>query len=223
MRFSVYRLSILGINPIADDLINIMSENPNLLITQIALKALVDGRRVDDLLRLATQWQEREIPEDNVGQVLECGKYLSATACWAFGHAVPTEQIVQFLSKVLFLPDSDIVEQLMASEALIRLQAPMDAYLEELKHLMERCQNIPVLMKNLVLLATSCNIPFREIYPTLPIRNVDLIVRDAVHFAFTSQSNIFTIPEPREIEHFYAKWYPDLPAELHRKHSSSGS
>lgn len=223
LRFSVYRLSILGISPIADDLIGILIEKPDLLVTQIALKALVDSGRVDDLLKLAIQWQERGIPEDNVGQVMECGKYLSATACWALGHAEPTEQIIQFLLKVLFLPESDLVEQLMSSEALLRLQVRMDDHLDELRSLMERCQDSPFLIKNLVLLVTSCNVAFQEIYPTLPIQHEDMTVRDAVQFAFADKRNIMSIPEPIEIEMFYAKWYPDLPSELHRRHSSSGS
>jgi hypothetical protein len=111
----------------------------------------------------------------------------------------------------------------MASEALIRLQVPIGNHLQGLKQLMEQYQDSPFLTKNLVILAASGDSPFQEILPTLPIRKEDMIVRDAIQFVFTDKRNILSIPEPREIERFYAKWYPDLPSELHRKNSSSGS
>jgi hypothetical protein len=223
IRFSVYRLSVLGISPIVDDLITILVEKPDLLIPQIALKALVDCGRVDDLLNLAIQWYEREIPENNLGSTMECGKYLSASACWALGLTNSSEKIVEYLLRVLLLPKSDITERLMASEALIRLQVPIGNHLQGLKQLMEQYQDSPFLTKNLVILAASGDSPFQEILPTLPIRKEDMIVRDAIQFVFTDKRNILSIPEPREIERFYAKWYPDLPSELHRKNSSSGS
>jgi len=223
LRFSVYRLSVLGISQIVDDLLNILIDKSDLLITQIALKALVDCGRVDDLLGLAIRWHEREIPKNNLGHVMDCGKYLSASACWALGFTEPTGKIVEFLFRVLFLPESDIIERLMSSEALLRLQVPINDHLEDLRHLMEQCQDFPFLTKNLVLLAATSNFPFHEILPTLPIRKEDMIVRDAIQFVFTDKRNILSIPEPREIERYYAKWYPDLPSELHRKHSSSGS
>ena len=50
-----------------------------------------------------------------------------------------------------------------------------------------------------------------------------MIIRDAIQFALTDKRNILSFPEPREIENFYAHWYPDLPFELHRVHSSLGS
>ena len=122
-------------------------KSPTYLIIQITLKALVDCGHVDDLLRLAIRWHVREIPEDHIGHTMNSGKYLSATACWALGYTEPTKQITEFLFRVLSSTESDISEQLMSSEALLRLRVPTNDHLDDITQLIERCQNSPFLIK----------------------------------------------------------------------------
>lgn len=221
VRFAVYRLSGLGANPIANDLEEILAEMPELLITSITLKALMNAGCVETVLGLGKRWQECELPEGIDGMVMGCGKFLCAMASWALGYSEPNEAILAFLYKVLFSPESDIIEKLMASEALIRLNVPTDEHLEEIQLLMQNNQSSPYLIKNLILLVALAHQPFQELVPTLQFDSTEPIIRDALQFAMVDGRNILSLPEPRELERYYAKWYPDLPSDLHRKHSSS--
>lgn len=221
LRFSAYRLVIFGVNPIIGILEKLLIKQPNLLSSKIMLKALVDEHFTEIVINLAEMWKDRSIPENIEGNNIECASYLCATACWALGYSVPSQSIIEFLYAVLLSEQSTLHEKLLASEALIRLGTSMPQQNEIVMALLEKDLHLR-LQKNFIILCHLNNPD--DFYKSITHHHNDYrsaMIQDAIMFLSAKQENILALKEPKIIELYYSRWYPDIPAHMRQNGSSS--
>ncbi len=222
LKFSAYRLAVLGVRPISDLLENILTEEPGLLSPKIMLKALVDDNCVEMVIDLATKWKDRVIPLHKDGHTLESASYLCAAACWALGFFHPQDNILNLLYDVLASDGSTIPEKLMSSEALIRIACPFPERNQTIIKLLDDHQNINV-EKNLVLLLNMNNAQEAIDWNTRFKTRASVILGiDTAQQMISKQLNPLSLEEPLVIDNYYSRWYPDLPAELQKADHSYG-
>jgi hypothetical protein len=221
LRFSVYRLAIFGVTPIVDALKTLLIDKPYLLLSKIVLRSLVDAECADVVIELATEWNKRSIPGSSGEYNLECASYLCASACWALGYSAANQDIINLLYAVLESDQSTLHERLLASEALIRLDRSFPERYELVLSLLRK--GVPArLQKNLVMLCYLNNPEdFYQAIPQILPNTRSTVVHDAILYLLAKKDNILALNEPRIIENYYARWYPDIPAHMRQNGSSS--
>jgi SAM-dependent methyltransferase len=220
LRFAAYRLAVLGVSPILPELVAILRDKPWLLAPRAVLKALVDAGQVATVFDLAKGWHAGELPTvvprpaDGM-QTLECNTYLCAAACKALGYGGQQMEIADFLWDVVQNEASKIYERMAASEALLRVGVSLNDRCGDLLTLSENFNTEPYFVKNLVLLLASANCPdVAQKITDIARRSGSMIVWDAVQYALGGSGNILGQAEPKVVERYYARKYPDVPIEF---------
>jgi hypothetical protein len=214
LRFSSNRLSVLGVAPISKELHDLFKCKPWVL-SKKTLKALVQCGQEDIVENLGCEWHLRNLPigHDISGNTVNLlsGPLLCASACWALGFSNKPVLVSNFLKQVLFSTNSDDIERISASEALLRLHIQCAENYDDIARLANCTSSSPYLQKNLILmLAASGVTEWTSLVDTIIHTTKHQIVIDVAQYALVHGGSIFDVTEPAVIRHYYARYYSDI-------------
>jgi len=208
LNFAANRLCMIGLEKVAETLLNEMLESPwHFRHPDTLCRGLANTDRLDLLLKLFEQASE---------------PYIKAIALRSFAR-IPSEipiEIINLLINVLKSKDTSIIEKMKASEALLHIDNWETLDIQVLQDLIEK-ENNPYLLKNYVLLLGRAFPEDSKMYLLAMRENsTHLIINDAVEYILKTDSNLLHQIEPGILYTYYSSDYPVTEDELRTQNDS---
>ena len=193
-KFTIYRLSVLGINGISDEITDLLLKQPWNIPVWISCRALARGNFENHLIQVSEN---------------SASSFVSATAIKAMGN-VRSSKIVSKLASILDNSPHRI-ERSMASEALININSWGEIEPDRVQAWIESSKEDPYLLKNIIiLLGLAYPKLARSIIGELSIEEIGTIVQRALHYnqVKTISENLLMRHEPEIFKKYRASSYP---------------
>jgi len=194
LRFSLYRLSVLGIDSVASEVVDLLTTQPWCLPPRLACQALARILHEDDLCRVLDDTDST---------------YVRAMALRALGK-IRSENSVSLLAAALDR-GSEPIERLMASEGLLDANLWRSLEFDRIQRWLENEAGSPYVQKNIVLiLAQAYPESAAAVLNELGNGNQHPIVCRAIHYVDTKPKgeNLLWKAEPDVLRKYRAKSYP---------------
>jgi len=193
VRFTVFRLGILQNDAAPGVFRDILLEKPWLVNLHLLTKALANYEAEEILLE----------------GLVHSHAFVRAKCAWALGEMQSKTSVVELVR--MLDSDATLLERLMASESLVKIDSWEHAPMETILRLWESDIR-PYLLKNIaMIIARAKPENYEDILKQRLKRSEHQIVIDAIHFALNRpDENIVFLPEPEELRSYYSKDYPDL-------------
>ena len=207
MKFSLYRLNVLGIEEIADKVALMVIRQPWNINVKIACSGLARAGKQHLLENIIT------------GTELA---FVRAMAFKAIG-SIRDDKTAMLLCNVIDNPQYTIIEKLMASEALLDVNSWWQVSFERVESWISQFQATPYLQKNfIIMLGQAYPQEAHSHLSKMMVRSPHPIIYQAIQYSLTrtSTENLLKRPEPELLRKYRAKYYPEIEELLNEKGSS---